>query len=229
MESLFFQEYKTPISKESYILIKECEVSLLQLDNIYFIESSLDNDNNGNIFSKYVSKIFTIIKDAINRFIKIIIDFFKDDNHITPDDYLNSKVGQIRLSKDIEKVNKQIDDEIIKGSNLIQTISNKTKVDDHIVAEFLNRVSSILRTGKNTIIKNTVARAVLKSSIKKCEKNKDKIDNIEKTVNESSKDLDAESKEQIQKILKALRDLVNGYISNYTEILSKLNTTGGKE
>ena len=229
MESLFFQEYQTPISKESYILIKECEVSLLQLDNIYFIESSLDNDNNGNIFSKYVTKIFTIIKDAINRFIKIIIDFFKDDNHITPDDYLNSKVGQIRLSKDIEKVNKQIDDEIIKGSNLIQTISNKTKVDDHIVAEFLNRVSSILRTGKNTIIKNTVARTVLKSSIKKCEKNKDKIDNIEKTVNESSKDLDVESKEQIQKILKALRDLVNGYISNYTEILSKLNTTGGKE
>lgn len=227
METLF-QEFQNPFEKETYIIIQESNISFLHIDNDYFIESSL-NGNKESVFKKYISKIFEIIRNAFDKFIKLVNSFFNSDDHMTVSDYLNSKTGQIRLSKDIEKVNKQIDDEIIKGSNIIQLISSKTKIDDHIVADFLNRVASILSVSKNTIIKNTVATAVLKSSIKKCESNKDKINNIEKSIKESSKDLDDESKEQIQKILKALKDLVNGSISNYSEILSKLNTTGGKE
>ena len=227
METLF-QEFQNPFEKETYIIIQESNISFLHIDNDYFIESSL-NGNDKSIFKKYISKIIEIIKNTFDKFIDLVNSFFNNDDHMTPGDYLNSKIGQIRLSKDIEKVNKQIDEEIIKGSNIIQLISSKTKVDDHVVADFLNRVASILSVSKNTIIKNTVATAVLKSSIKKCNSNKDKINNIEQTIKESTEDLDDSSKEQIQKILRALKDLVNGSIANYSEILSKLNTTGGKE
>lgn len=227
METIF-QEFQNPFEKETYIIIQESNISFLHIDNDYFIESSL-NGNDKSIFKKYISKIIEIIKNTFDKFIDLVNSFFNNDDHITPSDYLHSKIGQIRLSKDIEKVNKQIDEEIIKGSNIIQLISSKTKVDDHVVADFLNRVASILSVSTNTIIKNTVATAVLKSSIKKCNSNKDKINNIEQTIKESTEDLDDSSKEQIQKILRALKDLVNGSIANYSEILSKLNTTGGKE
>lgn len=228
MENIF-QEYSDPFYKETVIDIKECNISFLQLDNIYFIESQLNNEKKDSIFKRYISRLIEIIRSTIERFINKVKDFFKIQEHMTTDDYLNSNSGQIQLSKDIEKINKQIDEEIIKGSKLIQSISTHTHIDDTVVADFLNRTASLLKVGKHTIIKNTVAKVVLNSSIKKCKNNMDKINEIEDSVNKSSNDLDDESKEKIQKIISALKDLVNGSIINYSEILSKLNTVGGEK
>ena len=51
MENIF-QEYNDPFYKETIINIKECDISFLQLDNIYFIESQLNNEKKDSIFNR---------------------------------------------------------------------------------------------------------------------------------------------------------------------------------
>lgn len=222
MENIF-QEYNDPFYKETLNFIKECDIACINAEYDYLYENTFYQESmTDNIFTRFIGRICESIIKLFNNFITSVKNLFKRQNHITIDDFINSDVGKIKISKDVEKINAEIDDEIIKGSKLVQSISRGTRVDDHTVNKFLDKVSLLLRSNKDVIITNTVANAVVKSSEKKAEKNKKIISDLNEEITKNKEDIDEESKITIQKIMNGLQSLSAEYISNYSEIISQL-------
>ena len=125
------------------------ESGLIELsDDKLFIESegNPSDSKRENAFVKAVKAVCNAIRKFIGDLFSSIMSIFNGRENITPEDYLASTTGKMRLEKDTEKLEKIVDEEIRKGNKLLQQISSKTGVEDDVV-------DSYIRTGVEKIEK----------------------------------------------------------------------------
>ena len=136
--------FESSFERDYVILEKSFDIEFDKIINNYMTESALlalEEDETfleaaGNKFSEAVHKIISAISNFINSFIEMVENAFSNKEHITGDDFVNSKTGQLAFNADAKKIQAQIDDEVLKGRKIIQAISSKTGIDDKTVAEF---------------------------------------------------------------------------------------------
>lgn len=120
------------------------ESGLIELsENKLFMESEESTDDSivdskkENAFIKAVKAICTAIRNFIRDIIDTVTNLFDGRDNITPEDYLTSPTGSVRLIKDVEKLEKIVDDELRQGNKLLQKVSSITGISDEVIDKWI--------------------------------------------------------------------------------------------
>ena len=155
-------EYTIDIMKAENKYYLESSLIKLQNDSILFEDSKGKSESSG--FKKRIKGIFQAIVNFIENTLESIKELFIKKKNITIDDYMNSTSGQIKIDKDMNKLKKQIDEDMNKGNQLIYKIASKVghvsekEVDDFIdnsIAGDFNKQKKQIKNSQNTIIGST--------------------------------------------------------------------------
>lgn len=208
------------ISVEKAMLDYICETSIiLNNDAHILIESDNDRDDNkktislGNSLKNAISKIFDAINRLITGLISSLQTLFSPKKNLTTDDYMNSYTGQIRLEKDVQKTNAEIDAQIREGCGLLQKIKSATKgvIPDECIDEWTKgAVDKIERYGP-AVIQAKASKMISNVLLNSLEKNKKDVENAKRFGFELSDKNDESSKksnEQTMKVVNFLNVLI---------------------
>ena len=147
-------------ANKEYVL----ESGLIELsDNKLFMESKDVESVDGtvvakkeNAFIKAVKAICTAIRNFISDLITSIASIFDGRENITAEDYLESPTGKIRLEKDVEKLERIVDEELRQGNKLLQKVSSMTGISDEVIDKWV-------RTGVDKI--NKLAPVIIPAAL----------------------------------------------------------------
>ena len=90
-------------------------------------------DDQPGFFNRMIDAIASFIRginEAVSNMSK------KDDDRVNLDSFLQSQTGQVQLSYDMEKIDKDVNKKILEGRKMIQAISSATGISDEKVAAF---------------------------------------------------------------------------------------------
>ena len=219
--------FESSFERDYTILEKSFDIEFDKIINNYTTESALltlEEDETfleaaGNKFSDAVHKIIDTIVNFINSFIEMIENAFSNKKHITGDDFINSKTGQLAFNADAKKIQAQIDDEVLKGRKIIQAISSKTGIDDKTVAEFCDTAFDVGKSVGKFVLPITAAWGVKTFILKSMKNNKDKIKQLGEEV---AKETDPKKQQQKLKVLmKMKKDISTGtkYSTDFVQTL----------
>ena len=219
--------FESSFERDYAILEKSFDIEFDKIINKYMAESALlalEEDETfleaaGNKFSEAVHKIISAISNFINSFIEMVENAFSNKEHITGDDFVNSKTGQLAFNADAKKIQAQIDDEVLKGRKIIQAISSKTGIDDKTVAEFCDTAFDVGKSVGKFVLPITAAWGVKTFILKSMKNNKDKIKQLGEEV---AKETDPKKQQQKLKVLmKMKKDISTGtkYSTDFVQTL----------
>ena len=219
--------FESSFERDYTILEKSFDIEFDKIINNYTTESALltlEEDETfleaaGNKFSDAVHKIIDTIVNFINSFIEMIENAFSNKKHITGDDFINSKTGQLAFNADAKKIQAQIDDEVLKGRKIIQAISSKTGIDDKTVAEFCDTAFDVGKSVGKFVLPITAAWGVKTFILKSMKNNKDRIKQLGEEV---AKETDPKKQKQKMKVLQKLKkDISTGtkYSTDFVQTL----------
>ena len=202
--------FESSFERDYTILEKSFDIEFDKIINNYTTESALltlEEDGTfleaaGNKFSDAVHKIIDTIVNFINSFIEMIENAFSNKKHITGDDFINSKTGQLTFNADVKKIQEQIDDEVLKGRKIVQAISSKTGIDDKTVAEFCDTAFDVGKSVGKFVLPITAAWGVKTFILKSMKNNKDRIRQLGEEV---AKETDPKKQKQKMKVLQKLK------------------------
>jgi hypothetical protein len=127
-----------------------CEAETLSVD----IKSRSEKKENKSRFSKTLSKIAEAISKFINDVIQMVSDMFSGSKkHLDLETYLNSAQGSIEMEKDLERVHKQVREEIRSGRKLIKAIARGTGIDESEINNYVDKAVDGIQDHGKTIIK----------------------------------------------------------------------------
>ena len=202
--------FESSFERDYTILEKSFDIEFDKIINNYMAESALlalEEDETfleaaGNKFSDAVHKIIDTIVNFINSFIEMIENAFSNKKHITGDDFINSKTGQLTFNADVKKIQEQIDDEVLKGRKLIQAISSATGVDDKTVANFCDKVPNVAKQVGTFVLPVAAAWGVKRLILGSMKKNKKEIKQL---GDEVAKEIDPKKQKQKMRVLEKLK------------------------
>lgn len=225
------------INKLFNIITMEYTIDIMKAENKYYLESSLIKLQNDSIlfenskeksesssFKKHIKGIFQAIVNFIENTLESIKELFIKKKNITIDDYMNSTSGQIKIDKDMDKLKKQIDEDMNKGNQLIYKIASKVgHVSEKEVDDFIdNSKSKIKKIGPGVIIAGVVKHFTYNAIAGDFNKQKKQIKNSQNTILGST-NLDVESEGLINKVFGHLSYLAHLYGNETIKIFKKIS------
>lgn len=168
-------------------------------------------------FSEVIGKIFTAISRFISDMITTISNAFNKKENLSTDGYLASKTGQLHLSRDIEKLNREADEEIARGHKLIHLIASKTGASDADVYAFTQKVTSIIKSVAPIAIPFAAGMVIRKKAKSDWTKKHDTVEEIHKTIDNAT-NLDDKKQSQVVKVARSLDDLIESLSKGYKEL-----------
>ena len=202
--------FESSFERDYAILEKSFDIEFDKIINNYTAESALltlEEDETfleaaGNKFSDAVHKIIDTIVNFINSFIEMIENAFSNKKHITGDDFINSKTGQLTFNADAKKIQAQIDDEVLKGRKIIQAISSKTGIDDKTVADFCDKALDVGKNVGKFALPVAAAWGVKTFLLNSMKKDKEQVKQL---GDEVAKETDPKKQKQKMKVLQKLK------------------------
>lgn len=216
--AIYSNESVDDVERRFIMINTQYEIDITRVNQNYMIESSLisfHKDDNiitekSGSFSNFIKGLFNSIIHFIDNLINSILDLFKDRDRVDTNDLLNSKHGEIRLKRDINKLSDTIDDEIRKGNKLLHSISSATgltekQVDDYIQKgkEKILRVAPATITATSTII-------VRKKVSEKLQNKKNSVKNLENNVNNMN-NIDNNNQKLVTDVVNHISSLIHEY------------------
>ena len=235
-----FQEYEYDLPLEYDILFKKFYIESTRIENQLMMEYDIEelenmifsenenviilhevNEKTENRFVKFISalveSIIRLITDAIDMF----KDIFSKKKHINIDSYLDSETGSKQLEEDLDRIHDEVKTEIRKGRKIIQAISKKTKVDDKVIDDYVNKATiGIRKHGKTTI--NTIG------SYRLFNKATGQLNELKNEMKESLSDCKKasnikERQTQCKKVYIAMKHWIVEYTKFYTLLGNNIN------
>lgn len=202
--------FESSFERDYTILEKSFDIEFDKIINNYTAESALlalEEDETfleaaDNKFSEAVHKIVDTIVNFINNFIEMIENAFSNKKHITGDDFINSKTGQLTFNADVKKIQEQIDDEVLKGRKLIQAISSATGVDDKTVANFCDKAPNVAKHVGKFVLPVAAAWGIKTFLLKQMRMDKEEIKRL---VDGVADETDPKKQKQKMKVLQKLK------------------------
>lgn len=173
IESLYSDDLNFEIYfREDALERHKIEHSILSDVDMYLETGTTDNEKNG-ILSSIAEKIQNLIRRIINKanqFFQAIRNSFGSSGSLTLDMYVKSGVGQLRLNGDINKITKEIEDEILQERKGVQMLSNAVKklssatnipldqiIDDRKIGSIVDKVNKFVVEDGGTVVKAGIA------------------------------------------------------------------------
>lgn len=250
VESLYSDDNALEIYfRESELMLKEFLHRNIMDDNIFFEAEEEGNDIKkqgvlGSLFRR-IKEFIIKLKERISGFIHAIENSVGEK--ITPEMYIQSGTGQLRIEEDIENATKQIEEEILserKGvqaiSKMVKKISGKTNlpidsiVDDKVIGSMIDKVNAFAVKDGGKVLTAAAATAIssrLSKSIKASKGITDDIDKLTKDVENIYRDIHRQKakdyEESGHKFLKLLENVAYatgktvGRAQKYYSIITK--------
>lgn len=165
--------------RESVLEFNQARYEIFR-DESYYVESDENADKPG-LFSRLAAGVRNLISKiiySVKSFVRAIQAAF--GSKLTPEAYANSETIEERLNEDVEKITKQIEDEILserKGvqviSKAVNKISDVTKLplneimDERAIGNAIDKVQSFVVSDGGTVLK-AAAMTVIANRIHKC-------------------------------------------------------------
>lgn len=213
-------EYETQFERDTDIILRECSVALSRLNNAYSYESAISDidviteeasEKKTSSFSAFVTKVIDSIKKMITDFCEMIENIFSKKERVTTSDYLNSNAGKTQLTKDMDEIQRKVDNEMLKGRKLVQAISKATKIPDREVADFVDGCSKFVKDNGKAVIATAGTVASIAIVNKHLKNKNNEIDNIKNDA--KAADGDKEKENAIKKVVNSLSTVMSHYIS----------------
>lgn len=180
IESLYSEDNDFEIYfRESSLTSKKCINEILNAESMFYEDG--DEEGKPGIIKTIINKIGEFIKNIqkrISGFISVIRNSF--GSKLTTGAYMQSDAANVRVSADIEKITKQIEDEILserKGvqliSKAISKLSSKTElpidliIDKKMIGKVLDDASAfVAKNGEKVIAAG--AATIIGNKLQKC-------------------------------------------------------------
>nr|DAR14091.1 MAG TPA: hypothetical protein [Caudoviricetes sp.] len=190
--------------RESVLEFNQARYEIFR-DESYYVESDENADKPG-LFSRLAAGVRNLISKiiySVKSFVRAIQAAF--GSKLTPEAYANSETIEERLNEDVEKITKQIEDEILserKGvqviSKAVNKISDVTKLplneimDERAIGNVIDKVQSFVVSDGGTVLK-AAAMTVIANRIHKCLNDSlgltEKLDKVNDQIEERQKRL----------------------------------------
>lgn len=218
--SVFVQEIEQDYSKQFDALERHFDIDITRLysraiyeSNIEMIEGEYtteasDDSQPATVDDKgenLLQKIITKIKNFISGFLDAVSNLFKSKEHVDLESYLASNTGQMEMEYDLQKIQQNLDSEMLKGRKLVQKISSATGVDDAEVANFCDTAARAIQKHGKTILKVGVTFALFKAMTSKF---RDKDREVSEMYDRVKIIKDPKKKAQAAKVLNAMASLI---------------------
>lgn len=181
IESVYSDDLEFEIYfRESALETKKMQFEYMQLETLYETGSE---EAKTNVFSKMLESIKNFImkiKESISNFMLAISQSFGKE--VTVKDYMDSNTAEVRIQGDIEKITKEIQDEILserKGvqaiSKAIKGIADKTNLpldkffDTRAIANTIDKINGFVIDNGEAVVSAAIATTIankLSKSIK---------------------------------------------------------------
>ena len=202
--------FESSFERDYAILEKSFDIEFDKIMNNYTAESALltlEEDETfleaaGNKFSDAVHTIINTISNFINSFIEMVENAFSNKEHITGNDFANSKTGQLAFNADVKKIQAQIDEEVLKGRKVIQAISSATGIDDKTVADFCDNALDVGKNVGKFVLPVAAAWGVKTFILNSMKKNKDQVKQLGEEV---AKETDPKKQSLKMRVLEKLK------------------------
>lgn len=241
---IFLENSNTVGMNGTYAIQYQNDIALDRLKAGYSTEAVIDNYFSNIIFEKsedtdpekeekpkagenILQKILKKIKDVIDRFIDAIGNFFSGKENLNADEYFQSSTAEIRIEKDIDKINKIVDDEIRKGSKLLQKISSATGVSDEEIDKYIQKGASTLKIVGPAVISSAVGwgfRTIFRKTFKQ---RRGVIDQCLDFTSDVLKKTEKQKNQQ-QRVLQHMNKLNNYSVKESNGFLGKLKSMVSK-
>lgn len=200
------ETFVNSVEREMNILCLETELEVDKGIHDFYNESSLsaleifiesDEESKGaeksssNRFIGLIEKIIKAVKRVFSSFISNIKDAFKLNDNITAEDYFKDPNVKIQFTEDVQRINEEIDEEILKGRKIVQKISKGTHMDPRVVADYCDKATNFAGKVAGPAILATTALGIGKVLKKNLSKS---LNIIETTGNELRQDVIKDNK-----------------------------------
>ena len=144
---------------ESILLEAEYDIAVMRAEKEYLYEAGLasidtmfnesGDEKQDSAFKKFLEKVFNAATKVIQGVLSAISNLFKKE-HITEEDFMDSDAHVIMLTNDIEGLSNKVDEEMRKGSKLIQRLSKGLHVPDTEIDNFIKSANSVMKNKKTS-------------------------------------------------------------------------------
>lgn len=195
------------------------ESSLLEMSDI-FTEAENQNmvqEKKENIFVRAIKGIIGAIGRLFGSLRDAVLNVFGKDDHITPEQYFDSPQGKIKLSTDMNELDRIASNEIRKGNALIQKISSATGISDETIDEWLAGAGKALKKAIPVVVPAAITfgcRKIIRKGIKKMQADIDR--------NKAIKESDPKKQKKILRVVTGMQNIVNGYTSKAKQTLGEI-------
>lgn len=193
--------------RESTLEYNRARYNILR-DTCYYEDADENADKPG-LFQRLIDGVRALIAKitySVKSFIRAIQAAF--GSKLTPEEYENSGAIQDRLNEDVEKITKQIEDEILSERKGVQAISKAvgkisefTKlpineiVDERAIGAAIDKVQSFVVSDGGTVLK-AAAMTVIANRIHKCLNDSlgltEKLDSVNSQIEDKKKRLNSQ-------------------------------------
>lgn len=205
------------------------ESGLVDLSNdSVFSESGDNNTKKENIFVRTIKGIFNAIRSFISSVIDTIGGFFDNRKSITSDEYLKSDSAKKQLENDINKLDKTVDGEILKGKKLIQKASSATGLPDSEIDSWVKIAIDKIKAVAPVV--GPMVAAVGLNKLISFLRNKNKTTNeCEKMAIDGSANLSPSQQKQRTKIANGFHKIIKSAINPITKIVEGSHKVSDKK
>ena len=227
-----FKEYEDSFERDVDILLREHDINFSRLMTEYAYDvAMIDEDlsfmseSEGEQTEKKPSGFIEFIRKAVDYIVKLISDFlemlgnfFNTKEHITTSDYLGSETGKLQLEYDMERVQKEVDAQMLEGRKLVQLISKGTHIPAEKIAAFSDKCARVCKDHGKVIVGTAAALAISKGIRSHMKKTKNSAQEIGKDAEKCAGD--AEKETAMRKIFNAVDKMISEYV-NASSIVSR--------
>lgn len=230
-----FREYECQMEKDFDIMKRQHDIDIDHFYNDYKLESTLA-EINGSVFTEaeassdkkenskfvtFVKRIVASIQKFISDGLEMVQNMFSKKEHLDPETFMKSQTGQIMLEYDVKKVQKQVEDEVLKGRKIVQLISKATKVDDKMVADFVDGAAKGIQKYGKVAIKTTVAFGMYKTMSKSLDKSKQVVADTE--ADALNCEGNPEKEHYVTMVLKGMNSIVSDGLKVFSMLATNLD------
>ena len=159
--------------RESAINSKKCINNIIDIECMFYEDGDENRENSG-ILSNVINaikKFISNIKKRISNFLTVIKNSF--GGKLTAEVYMSSNAANVRISEDVEKITKDIEDKILSERKGVQMISKAIKklgsatnlpidsiIDQRMIGKVIDDTNSFIAHNGGKVIAAAAAAAI---------------------------------------------------------------------
>lgn len=165
INNMYIKEHIDDLDKVFNVIDMEYTIEKMKIDNDFLLENSLIKfrdksilfeDANGTAkdtgFKAHIHKIFQAILNFIDNIMISVKELFNSKT-ITIDDYISYGDGKIQFEKDLDKMEKVVNEEMAKGETLLHRIATSNGVTDEEVKQYVELSKERIKNiGPKTVV-----------------------------------------------------------------------------